>query len=82
MKNVWVSIGKQWGVQNTKGKDGDARICGGVGPPKDHEGYILPKARGYSHGGVPPFPHEDQNVQTPGEGYRRLRIVGDPAEKR
>ena len=79
MKNVWVSIGEQWGVQNTKGKDGDARICEGVGPKKDQK---LPKARGYSHGGVPPSPHEDQNVQTPGEGYRRLRIVGDLAEKR
>ena len=33
-------------------------------------------------GEYPPFPHEDQNVQTPGEGYRRLRIVGDPAEKK
>ena len=53
----------------------------GLAPQKTMRG-ILPKARGYSHGGVPPFPHEDQNVQTPGEGYRRLRIVGDPAEKR
>ena len=53
----------------------------GWAPKKTMRG-ILPKARGYSHGGVPPFPHEDQNVQTPGEEYRRLRIVGDPAEKR
>ena len=85
MKNVWVSIREQWGVQNTKGKYGDARICEGVGPKKTMRG-ILPKARGYSHGGVhvgvPPSPHEDQNVHTPGEGYRRLRIVEDLAEIR
>ena len=81
MKNVWVSIGEQWGVQNTKGKHGDAGFVKGWAPKKTMRG-ILPKARGYSHGGVPPSPHEDQNVQTPGEGYRRLRIVGDLAEKR
>ena len=53
----------------------------GWAPKKTMRG-ILPKAKGYSHGGVPPSPHEDQNVQTPGEGYRRLRIVEDLAEKR
>ena len=31
MENVWVSIGEQWGVENTKGKDGDAWIREGVG---------------------------------------------------
>ena len=81
MKNVWVSIGEQWGVQNTKGKDGDARICEGVGPKKNHEGYIT-KSKGIFTWGSTPSPHEDQNVQTPGEGYRRLRIVEDLAEKR
>ena len=57
MKNVWVSIGEQWGVQNTKGKDGDARICEGVGPQKDHEGYINYQKQGDIHmGEYPPLP--------------------------
>ena len=78
MKNVWVSIGEQWGVQNTKGKDGDARICEEVGPKKDHEGYST-KSKGILTWGSTLL---SQNVPTPGEGYRRLRIMGDPAEKR
>ena len=67
MENVWVSIGEQWGVENTKGKDGDARIRGGGGPKRAMRG-ILPKAMGYSHGGVTPTPHEEENAQTQAEG--------------